>query len=168
MRNELFGGDKKMTRDLLSRPGGELWQTAAPLVNVDSDELQDAARQRGLLLVDLDGVVRFGDEGAVDLFDSPLRELAGRQVSELLPVLSLQAGRQGYNVAFVGFRFPRGQWVRFRDTGETREDFEIGLKVTFFKGIGVTPFFLVQICILDHHEAMAAPASTRTYHCSGN
>lgn len=153
-----------MIEDLLSLPGDEVWQA---VVSVGEDDFQTAASRRGLLLLDLDGVIRFGDEGALELFDRPLRELAGRQVCELLPVLSLQAGRQGYNVAFVGFRFPRGQWVRFRDTGPEREDFEIGLKVTFFKGAGVAPFFLVQICIIDDHAVMAAPAPNLTYHCSG-
>jgi hypothetical protein len=168
MRSTLFGGDKKMINDLLSQPGDEIWQAIAPTVSFGGDDFHAAARRRGLLLLDLDGVIRFGDEGAVELFDRPLCDFAGRQVSELLPVLSLQAGRQGHNVAFVGFRFPRGQWVRFRDTGPARENFEIGLKVTFFKGIGVAPFFLVQICILDDHAAMAAPAPNLTYHCSGS
>lgn len=168
MQSTLYGGDKKMIEDLLFQPGGEIWQAVAPIVNVGRDDFLAAASRRGLLLLDMDGVVRFGDEGAAELFDRPSRDFAGRQVSELLPVLSLQIGRQGHNVAFVGFRFPRGQWVRFRDTGPERENFEIGLKVTFFKGLGVAPFFLVQICILDDHEAMAAPAPNLTYHCSGS
>lgn len=157
-----------MIEDLLSQPGGEIWQAVAPVVNVGSDDFQVEASRRGLLLLDLDGVIRFGDAGALELFDRPLRDFAGRQVSELLPVLSLQAGHRGHNVAFVGFRFPRGQWVRFRDTGPARENFEIGLKVTFFNGIGVAPFFLVQICIIDDHAAMAAPTQNLSYHCSGS
>ncbi|HEX6734437.1 MAG TPA: hypothetical protein VF096_06465 [Azonexus sp.] len=132
-----------------------LLQPAAPALQPpdperDGNAADEAAIYRcGTLLLDVDGAIRFGDLLAAEFFHSTPRALLGQPVTRHLPCLALQAGRHGYNVAYVNFRFAGAHWHRFSLITGNGEACEIGLKAMFFKGDDLSPFFLVQICTFD-------------------
>ncbi|MBI2277653.1 MAG: hypothetical protein HYU74_09900 [Dechloromonas sp.] len=125
------------------------WQALAPESGTSRASGDDVIRRCGTLLLDVDGVIRFGDLLAAEFFGCTPRALLGQPVTRHLPCLTLQAGHHGYNVAFVNFHFAGERWQHFRFADSDDAAREIGLKASFFKGVDLLPFFLIEIRTFD-------------------
>lgn len=106
--------------------------------------------EQGLLILDLNGSIRYADDNSASVFDSSLPRLLGRHVTELIPALPLNPNGCGYNVAFVSFHFSGGQWCHFQATRSDGSDLDIGLSMIFLNWDGLSPIFLGRIYRLGH------------------
>lgn len=124
-------------------------QSLAPEYDLSAPAGEPTVYRCGTLLLDVDGMIRFGDPLAAEFFGCTPRTLLGQPATRHLPCLALQMGHHGYNVAYVNFRFAGEHWHRFSIADSDGEAREIGLKAMFFKGDDLSPFFLIQICTFD-------------------
>lgn len=137
-----------MAIQLLQQPA-DSWSNLAPRHDRAAPADEPIVCRCGTLLLDVDGVIRFGDPLAAEFFGCAPRALLGQPVTRYLPCLALQAGHHGYNVAYVNFRFAGEPWHRFSIADPEGEPRDIGLKAMFFKGDDLSPFFLIQICLFE-------------------
>ena len=67
-------------------------------------DAQDGPVETGVLVADLDGIVRFCSESVARLAGIAVSAVTGKPIAELLPGLPLRAQTPGYNLAFAAFR----------------------------------------------------------------
>ncbi|MDD5297138.1 MAG: diguanylate cyclase [Rhodocyclaceae bacterium] len=139
------------TRDMVSERETATWPQAFGHHAFFSAQGHDGRyHERGTLILDVGGVVRYGDEVAAEMFGMARDDLVGLPAGSLIPLLPLKPGTPGYNVACCHFHFSDGQWRRFLAQAPGGRRLELEVLIEHVKLPKVHEFILSLRYPLDH------------------